>query len=293
MTARRPLVVASTTPIDFAELVDTDTLQAGGGITFSDATSLTSATHVVLNNQSNVYSTGTQDLSAATAFRAPLTSDPSSTAGALWVNSGLGKFWDNTGTPVKRTIATIEVANAWTASQTPSAAGGSNLGSAALPWGNAFLGSVASQAASFDTSSLTANRTIKVPDAAVVIPQAITGVAHQVLTALNGTTGVFTQVQLAFTDISGSITLAQMPTEAQNTVLGSVSVGSTVPVALTATQLTTIPNVFTSSLQGVTPASGGGTTNFLRADGTWAAPPGGGGGPTFPDVFSYTFNGGF
>jgi hypothetical protein len=32
-------------------------------------------------------------------------------------------------------------------------------------------------------------------------------------------------------------------------------------------------NVFTSSLKGITPASGGGTTNFLRADGTWAAPP--------------------
>jgi len=28
---------------------------------------------------------------------------------------------------------------------------------------------------------------------------------------------------------------------------------------------------------GLAPASGGGTTNFLRADGTWAAPPGGGG----------------
>ena len=38
-----------------------------------------------------------------------------------------------------------------------------------------------------------------------------------------------------------------------------------------------IPN-FTSSAAGLAPASGGGTTNFLRADGTWAAPSGGGGG---------------
>ena len=36
--------------------------------------------------------------------------------------------------------------------------------------------------------------------------------------------------------------------------------------------------VFTSTVNGITPASGGGTTNFLRADGTWAAPPGTGGG---------------
>lgn len=38
--------------------------------------------------------------------------------------------------------------------------------------------------------------------------------------------------------------------------------------------------VFTSGAKGEVPASGGGTTNFLRADGTWAAPAGGGGAPT-------------
>jgi hypothetical protein len=36
--------------------------------------------------------------------------------------------------------------------------------------------------------------------------------------------------------------------------------------------------VFTSTTNGLAPLSGGGTTNFLRADGTWAAPAGGGGG---------------
>ena len=36
--------------------------------------------------------------------------------------------------------------------------------------------------------------------------------------------------------------------------------------------------VFTSGAAGVVPASGGGTTNYLRADGTWTAPAGGGGG---------------
>lgn len=35
---------------------------------------------------------------------------------------------------------------------------------------------------------------------------------------------------------------------------------------------------FTAALAGFVPASGGGTTNYLRADGTWAAPAGGGGG---------------
>ncbi len=43
----------------------------------------------------------------------------------------------------------------------------------------------------------------------------------------------------------------------------------------TMTQITAALNAFTTSLQGVVPASGGGTANFLRADGTWAAPTGG------------------
>ena len=33
---------------------------------------------------------------------------------------------------------------------------------------------------------------------------------------------------------------------------------------------------FTSTSEGVVPQSGGGTTNFLRADGIWALPPSGG-----------------
>lgn len=46
----------------------------------------------------------------------------------------------------------------------------------------------------------------------------------------------------------------------------------------TPTQATALLNAFTDSLKGLAPASGGGTTNFLRADGTWAAPGGGPGG---------------
>src|SRR5882724_9867026 len=43
---------------------------------------------------------------------------------------------------------------------------------------------------------------------------------------------------------------------------------------LTNTQLTALINSFSSTLSGVVPSSGGGTTNFLRADGSFAVPPG-------------------
>lgn len=53
-----------------------------------------------------------------------------------------------------------------------------------------------------------------------------------------------------------------------------VTNGAPSTAAVTATQATALLNLFTSSLQGLVPASAGGTTNYLRADGTWAAPPG-------------------
>jgi hypothetical protein len=44
--------------------------------------------------------------------------------------------------------------------------------------------------------------------------------------------------------------------------------------------------IFTSTDAGLAPASGGGTTNFLRADGVFAAPPGAGSGLPHPEVMS-------
>lgn len=71
---------------------------------------------------------------------------------------------------------------------------------------------------------------------------------------------------------------AKLANVATATLKGRVSAGSGDPEDLTGTQATTLLDVFTSALKGLVPASGGGTTNFLRADGTFAAPPGGGGG---------------
>ena len=63
-----------------------------------------------------------------------------------------------------------------------------------------------------------------------------------------------------------------------NRILARVSGGPGSPEEATGTQVTALLDAFTSGDKGLAPASGGGTTNFLRADGSWAAPPGGGGG---------------
>lgn len=61
---------------------------------------------------------------------------------------------------------------------------------------------------------------------------------------------------------------------AADTVFGNCTTGSTTPsyCSVTAAMLP----VFGTAAAGIVPLSGGGTTNFLRADGTWAAPAGGG-----------------
>lgn len=74
---------------------------------------------------------------------------------------------------------------------------------------------------------------------------------------------------------AGHITLARMANLAANSFIGNNTGASATPIAMTGTQATALLDVFSSTLKGVVPASGGGTTNFLRADGTWAAPAGG------------------
>lgn len=69
---------------------------------------------------------------------------------------------------------------------------------------------------------------------------------------------------------------AQLATMAAGTIKGNNTGGAATPSDLTATQITAMLDVFTSALKGLVPASGGGSTNFLRADGTWAAPSGSG-----------------
>lgn len=73
-----------------------------------------------------------------------------------------------------------------------------------------------------------------------------------------------------------NVTNAKLANMAQGLIKGrAAGAGTGDPVDLTAAQATAILDAFTSSLKGLAPASGGGTANFLRADGTWAAPPAG------------------
>lgn len=92
-----------------------------------------------------------------------------------------------------------------------------------------------------------------------------------------GFTGTANVVLSASVD-AGHITLVRMANLAANSFIGNNTGIAATPLALTGSQATALLDTFTFSAKGLAPASGGGTTNFLRADGTWAAPAGGGGG---------------
>jgi hypothetical protein len=88
---------------------------------------------------------------------------------------------------------------------------------------------------------------------------------------------VTTSGTLTTTIGSGTVSLSKMANLSANSIIGNNTGSAATPSALTATQATAMLNVFTSSLKGLAPASGGGSSTFLRADGTWAAPSGSGG----------------
>jgi hypothetical protein len=106
-----------------------------------------------------------------------------------------------------------------------------------------------------------------------------TNTGDQTITLTGDVTGTGTG-SFAATIANNAVTLAKIQDITTARILGRVTAGSGDTEELTGTQATTLLDTFTSSLKGLAPASGGGTSNFLRADGTWAAPSGGGGSGT-------------
>src|ERR1035437_4960858 len=71
-------------------------------------------------------------------------------------------------------------------------------------------------------------------------------------------------LSIATSQLTGQTTLAQLPSIANDTILGNNSGSTGVPIALSVAQVNAILPVFTSALNGLAPASSGGSANFLR-----------------------------
>jgi hypothetical protein len=133
----------------------------------------------------------------------------------------------------------------------------SSLAGLSYASGTPFVKMTAAGVFALDTNTyLTANQTI-------TLSGNVTG---------SGTTSITTTIG---TNVVTNAMLAQI---ASGTFHGRVTASTGNIENLTGTQATTLLDSFAGSIKGLVPVSVGGTTNFLRADGAWAAPAGGGGG---------------
>lgn len=80
---------------------------------------------------------------------------------------------------------------------------------------------------------------------------------------------------------AGAVDNTKLADMATARIKGRATAGTGDPEDLTGTQATALLDTFTSGAKGLVPASGGGTTNFLRADGTWTTSA-----PTTTDVLA-------
>ena len=91
---------------------------------------------------------------------------------------------------------------------------------------------------------------------------------------------------------AGVVTYAKMQNVAvTGRVLGRFTAGSGLVEEGTGAQVNSLLPIFTDTLKGLVPPSGGGTVQFLRADGTFATPPGGGGGSGLADAYQVITDG--
>lgn len=160
----------------------------------------------------------------------------------------------------------------------PNPSGGNVIGPASSVGGNlpVFSGSTGkiladsgiNPSSKANVASPTFTGTVTTPNLIVTGNASVGG--NETITGTLGVTGVAT---FSATPVvpAASFANASLANMAGDTVKGRLSTTGA-PQDLTKTQLTTLVNPVTSSLSGAAPASGGGTTNYLRADATWADP---------------------
>lgn len=95
-------------------------------------------------------------------------------------------------------------------------------------------------------------------------------------TITDGDKGDITVAGSSWSIDNNTVTLAKLADMVTARIIGRVSPGTGDPEMLNGTQVTALLDLFTTALKGLVPPSPGGIDAFLRADGTWAVPPGGG-----------------
>jgi hypothetical protein len=123
---------------------------------------------------------------------------------------------------------------------------------------------------------------------------AITGTntGDQTITLTGDVTGSGTS-SFAATIAAGAVGNDKLASMAFGTIKARITAGAGNPENVTGTEVTALLDTFGSGTKGLAPASGGGTINFLRADGAWAAPAAGGSPDGATGEVQYNYGGAF
>ena len=117
-------------------------------------------------------------------------------------NSGTWTQQLNSGAGGASTALDNIAATALSASLIPGTSNTVALGSNTLAFTNLFVGTVTNVSGSFNTSNLTANRTMNIPDATSTLVRACTVTTHEFVTAIAVATGICSQAQPTLADIA-------------------------------------------------------------------------------------------
>lgn len=222
------------------------------------------------DNPNFIYTLSTHQLSVAggilfdgTTLLNSTAADPSSAGFAAAIgsiltrnNSGSGQLWFKYATGNTNWVNVLTAATGWGV-----------LGNSGLSATSNFLGTTDATDLVLKSNSTEGFR-IK-SGGGIQISPLTTGIGHF------DSSGNLTSSAIVNADISASaaIVLSKLATQGADTIVGNNTGSTAVPTALSVAQVNAILPVFTNTLNGLAPLSGGGTTNFLRADQTWAAPP--------------------
>lgn len=152
-----------------------------------------------------------------------------------------------------------------------------NDGAGNLSWTPISTGSVTSVALADSTGLFNISGSPVTSTGTLTLASLQSKSANTVFAAPNGSAGAPTFRALVSADLgTNTVSNSNLAQMVAHTYKGNNTGSTANAIDVTNTQLTADLNLFSSSLQGLVPASGGGTTNFLRADGTFAAVPAGG-----------------
>lgn len=207
-----------------------------------------------------------------------LVADPTKLAGMSWQEApspGAAALADLT--DVTLTSLTIGDGLVWDGSSWVNGAGGGGGASVLNDLLDVTIATPAVHHSLFYNGSGWVNRAPAVADLSDV---SVTSPATGATLTWNGSSWIDGPINLALAAaVSGVLPFSNIERVVGPCVVGrTTGGGSGVVSAVTISDLSKLLSIFSATDIGGVPASGGGTTTFLRADGSWAEPPGTGGG---------------